>query len=329
MKHVNYFDDFLKVHVNLNQDRLNRLDRGVNSVTDLLKYRLEEYRKYSPQGSYAQGTIIKPVQDNDEFDADILVFLRDDSFHPCIFSRDYVRELNSIFRNDNTYADKVRLKTRCVTIDYVGEFHIDVVPCIEYNGQVYICNRLDKIYEETDGDGYRRWLTDKNRIVGSNGLKKTIRLLKFLRDHKDNFTIPSIQLTTLAGNSVDDIYNELDLFIDLPTTLKTISNRIDSFLQNHPYMPEIKNPVLPSENFNRKWDERKYRNFREKFYIYNDRINQAYYEKDHNKSVRLWREIFGDQFGSLKHTSKTAATAGAAGLVSTSVYATKPYSYRD
>ena len=329
MKHVNYFDDFLKDHVNLNQSRLERLGRGVKSVTDLLKVRLEEYRKYSPQGSYAHGTIIKPIQSNDEFDADILIFLKDDSFHPHYFTRDYVKELHSIFRVDNTYGDKVRLKTRCVTIDYVGDFHIDIVPCIEYNGRAYICNRLDKKYEETDGDGYKRWLAEKNGTVGSNGLKKTIRLLKFLRDHKDNFTIPSILLTTLAGNSVIDFDYSQDAFTDLPTTLKTVSNRIDFFLQSHPTMPEIKNPVLPSENFNRKWDQCNYHNFREKFHIYNERINEAFFEKDHNKSVRLWRAIFGDYFGRLKPTSTTIGTTGAVALAPTSVVANKPYSSHD
>ncbi len=331
MKHEKFFDDFLKDHVNLNQSRLDRLNRGVKSVTELLEDRLEGYREYSPQGSYAQGTIIKPVQGNDEFDADILIFLKDDSFHPLEFSRDYVKDLYMLFKNTNTYGDKVRLKTRCVTINYVRDFHIDVVPCIEFNGRIYICNRDDEKYAVTDGDGYKKWLEGKNKSTGGNRLKKTIRLLKFLRDHKDNFTIPSILLTTLAGSSVNDGYYiySTDAFTDVPTTLKIISNRIDSYLQFRNSMPQILNPVLPSEDFNRKWDEQKYQNFRDKFQIYNEKINKAFDEKDHDRSVELWRASFGDHFGSLKLTAKTTATAGVAALMPTSVPATKPYSYRD
>lgn len=45
----------------------------------------------------------------------------------------------------------------------------------------------------------------KNKIVGGNKLKKTTRLLKYLRDHKSNYTVASILLTTLLGNRINGI----------------------------------------------------------------------------------------------------------------------------
>ena len=329
MKHNKFFDDFLKDHVNLNPSRLTTLDNKVITVTGLLKSKLSDYRKYSRQGSYAHGTIIKPVRKNDEFDADILIFIKDDDFDPDDYQEDYVTEIYEVFRNNANYRYIVQRKSRCLTVDYAGDFHLDVVPCIEYGDDNYICNRNDKEYEKTDGDGYKKWLAEKNRIVGGNNLKKVTRLFKFLRDHKSNFSIASILLTTILGERINYSDEYSDEFQDLPQSLKTLSNRVNYFLQTNPYMPTIQNPVLFEEDFNRKWDQNKYRNFREKFEIYNQRINEAFEETDHNESVKKWRKLFGDDFGELKTSGTATAITAAVASTSPRVHATKPYSSGD
>lgn len=134
-------------------------------------------------------------------------------------------------------------------------------------------------------------------------------MLKFLRDHKTNFSVKSVLLTTLIGNSVDATDEHSDNFTDIPTALKTVSNRINSFLQANILMPEICNPVLSTESFTRHWDQDKYSNFREKFNLYNSKINEAFDEKDHNTSVRKWRELFGDNFGELKNNNGNKGTS--------------------
>ena len=321
MKHTKYFEDFLKKEVDLNQARLDRLSRSVKAVTALLESKLAGYRKYVPQGSYAQGTIIKPVADNDEFDADILVLIRDKNFNPYEFREDYIKSVYNVLENDGTYKGKVRLKTRCVTVDYSEDFHLDVVPCVEHKDCFYICNRAEKKYEQTDGGKYAEWFSKKNRIVGKNYLRKVVRLFKFLRDHKNTFSIKSILLTTLLGVCVFDSDENSSEFSDLPQALKTLSNRLNDFLQANPTMPRIENPGLLGEDFTRDWNEAKYKNFRDKFDTYNRKINEAFEEKDHNKSVKKWREIFGDDFGELKDSGRSA--------VAPSVIPHKPYASHD
>ena len=118
----------------------------------------------------------------------------------------------------------------------------------------------------------------------------------------------SILLTTLIGNSVYATDEWGEDFKDIPTSLKTISNRINSFLQFNILMPEISNPVLSTEPFTRHWDQSKYQNFREKFNIYNDKINEAFDATDHNTSVKKWRELFGNNFGELKDDNGSKGT---------------------
>ena len=149
--------------------------------------------------------------------------------------------------------------------------------------------------------GYRDWFNAKNRLTEGN-LKRVTRLMKYMRDHKRNFTAPSVLLTTLIGNTVDS----LGVFGTVPDTLLSVMGGIDSFLYPNRQMPRIVNPILPEEDFTRKWDQRKYANFRTLFHTYTLKVADAFGEQDHNKSVRKWREVFGDEFGRLRSTSVTS-----------------------
>jgi hypothetical protein len=324
MKHVSSFNDFLSNTVNLNQSRIDTLDKKVDIITNLLEKDLTGYSKKSLQGSYAHKTIIKPVKSNHEFDADMLVFIKDDNFDPSVFVN-YIKNVHTVFKNNDNYKNIVKLNTRCVTIDYAGDFHLDIIPCIEYDNTYYICNRADNKYEKTDGDGYKKWLVNKNKIVGGNNFIKATKLFKFLRDHKGNFTAKSILLTTLLGNQVDDYDN----YKDLPTTLKILSNNVNVYLQQNIYMPTIHNPTLPMEDFNRHWDQNKYDNFRKLFNVYNTKINEAFDESNRDESIKKWRKLFGDDFGELKNTTAQTVSAVGSGLLSSGVAATKPYAGYD
>ena len=302
MKHVQYFEDFLDNEVNLNETRLKRLSDSVSAVSEFLSKNLDSYEKTERQGSYALRTIIKPVN-NHEYDADILLYMEYDSDKE---PKDYINELYKCLKDNKNYKDKVHRKTRCVYIDYAGDFHLDIVPCITYGSDQYICNNKENEFEITDGTGYRDWFNDKTRITHGN-LKRVTRLLKYLRDHKGNFSVKSILLTTLIGNEVYDYDESSDDFKNIPIALKTISNRINNFLQDNPYMPEVCNPVLPSESFTRHWDQDKYRHFRKMFDIYNGKVNEAFDATDHNTSVKKWRELFGEKFGELMENTASVA----------------------
>ena len=310
MKHTKYFEDFLSEEVNLNETRLRKLNSSSSAVDAFLSGNLDLYEKTERQGSYGLKTIIKPVGTR-EYDADLLLYMTYDEDKEA---KDYINDVYNCLKGNDTYKDKVHRRTRCVYIDYAGDFHLDLVPCITQENWLtqeeehFICNNKENEFELTDGTGYRDWFNEKTRITNGN-LNRVTRLLKFLRDHKGNFSVKSILLTTLIGNSVYPSDESGEDFKDIPTSLKTVSNRINDFLQANISMPEICNPVLSTESFTRHWDQDKYRHFREMFDLYNSKINEAFDAKDHNTSVRKWREVFGDNFGELKDddSNKNAA----------------------
>lgn len=305
MKLVKYFDEFLQNHVNLNQSRIDKLERRVGTIEAFLRNNEifgENLQEIVPQGSWAHRTIIKPLPKNNEFDADVLLYLEEfDGWEP----KDYVENLYSEFRKSEIYKNKVTRKTRCVTLDYNDEFHIDIVPAFiresffEERTQ-YISNRIRNSVEQTNPDGYTKWFVSKNKTTTKNNLVKVVRLAKYMRDIKGNFSVKSILLTTLLGQQVYNGFfvqdDENIVFTDVPTSLKTIFNRLNDFLQAYPYMPQIENPSLLGEAFTRHWDEDKYRNFCEKIKLYTGKINDAYYEEDNVVSAKKWQQVFGDQF---------------------------------
>ncbi|MDE2716246.1 MAG: hypothetical protein OXI33_04405, partial [Chloroflexota bacterium] len=288
---------------------------------------LTGYQKMEPQGSYALRTLIKPVDDNDEYDADIQIVMNPNlEWEP----KDYILAIHSTLKKKHNYADKLRLKTRCVTIDYAGDFHLDVVPRVTFRGRHYVCNRIDNTFEETDGTGYRDWFNDKNRITGGN-LKRAVRILKYLRDHKNNYTAKSILLTTLAGDTIRLTDEGTEAVSTVADTLVTVLTRMDDYLQQNPYMPEIRNPVLLGETFNRHWDQGKYTNFRIRVHSHALTARNAKAESSNERSIKIWQELFGEGFGKNASggsgdggggsSSSTGAAAGAtSGIGSTAAH---------
>ena len=285
--------EFLRDEVNLNRIRLDRLETSAGAVNDYLKGNLSGYQKMERLGSYALGTLIKPVDDNDEYDADIQIVMNP---NPKWEAKDYVLAINRTLAGNKTYANQLTLKARCVTVDYSGDFHLDVVPRVTIDGKHYICNRHDNKFEETDGTGYRDWFNEKDRITGDN-LKQVVRLLKYLRDHKNSFTAKSILLTTLAGNAITSSDEGTAAVNTVVDTLDTVLSRMNEYLQQHPNMPDIKNPVLSTENFNRHWDQRRYANFRNRIQSYARTAKQARAEPLAENAIEPWRHLLGESFG--------------------------------
>ena len=278
----------LENEANLNQSRQDRLGIAVGAVDDYLKNNLPGYQKMEKQGSYALGTLINPVGGGDEYDADVQVVMDP---NPKWEPRDYINQVNRTLSGNKTYADKLRLKTRCVMVDYPGDFHLDVVPRVTIEGKHYVCNRIDNKFEETDGNGYREWFNEKDRITSGN-LKRVVRLLKYLRNHKNSFTAKSILLTTLAGNAIRPSDEGTQSVSTVADTLVTVLSRMNDFLQSHPDIPEIRNPVLATEKFDRHWDQRRYANFRNRIQSYAHTAQQAKAEPSAEQATNLWRELF-------------------------------------
>ena len=294
MKLTNYFQSYLRTTVNLNNSRIETLNKRVDAITSFLRQHPvfgAYFRDVIPQGSFAHRTIIKPIG-NREYDADVLLAMDQ---HPTWTPAEYTRQLKKAFNGSLTYIGMAHSRTRCICIDYADEFHVDVVPYVEDNK--HITNNKTDDWETTDPEGFTAWLDDKNRITGGL-LPAVIRLLKYVRDSKTTFSIKSVLLSILVGYQVDQWRKTADssYYADVPTALVHILEDLDDYLQDRPTMPVILDPAGTGEDFSQRWDQEGYANFRKWIHYYAAKAREAYDEGDKAKSVAAWQAIFGSDF---------------------------------
>ena len=309
MKLVEHFRSLLNDMVNLNDTRLEQLETSVEALKTVIREsdRLAPVITFTEQGSWAHRTIIKPV-DGNAFDADLLVIVKPVQGWDA---QEYLSTLRGIFAEHGTYKDKVHRYSHCITIEYAGERKVDLVPCLRDRNGIpghEVCNFDSNGFELSEPDAYTDWLKQRNEWTGSNGLKKVTRLLKYLRDIKGTFSCPSILLSTLLGMQIGMVDETVTApFVDVPTALKTIVNRLDDWLQARPDRPAIVNPVLATERFSDLWDDAQYTNFQEKINRYRGWIDEAFDEPERDESIGKWRRVFGDEFASAAVIEKAAS----------------------
>lgn len=321
----------MKNKVNLSDARIDSLDARVESITNFMQSGDDDYADnfidVIPQGSYAHRTIINPVATSDDFDDDVLLEMKEIEDWEA---EDYVQKLYEKFRGNATYRNMVSRHDRCVKVDYANEFHIDVVPYMERHSQQFITNRVTNKFELTNPEGFNDWLVECNRL-SSGQLMKVIRLMKYLRDFKNTFSVKSVILTILLGNRVNEqaVWGGDDQYSDLPTALKNIVGALDEYLQANPLMPSIDDPSEPTENFNHRLDQDQYANFRDKIHVYRSWIDDAYDETDVATSKAKWRKLFDDKYGTYSETKKSVeAHRGVAGVADTDENITDKFELR-
>jgi hypothetical protein len=99
----------------------------------------------------------------------------------------------------------------------------------------------------------------------------------------------------LAG-LVSDFDKGNEQFVDTPTTLRTLMQRLDVYLSRNYYKPRVGNPFT-DEDFSDCWTEAQYSNFKNFVNKYRVWVEAAYDEPDRNKSIKKWRKVFGSDFG--------------------------------
>ncbi len=166
---------------------------------------------------------------------------------------------------------------------------------MEWSGREVIVNRTTDEFEETNPVGFTEWIQERDDYTGGD-LRKVLRLLKYLRDHRSAFQIKSVLLTVLVGNVVNEWSAHGDYYKDVPTTLVNVVEDLDSWLQMHPTKPHVGDPSCPNTDFDHRWTENQYQTFRSKIHKLAPLLRAAYDLEDRNESIEAWRDIFGPSF---------------------------------
>ena len=301
MKHSKRLNSYFQNHINLNPYRKEQQLIKANSVLSCLLKNPElskDYIIHSYQGSYALNTTIKPSPKVKKYDIDILLLIGEGATYPISQQVDL---LYFILSQNGIYKEKLIRGTRCLTVNYSDDLHIDIVPCLRkealFGNEYYIYNRKETICEVTSPFDFQKWVLSRAGSITNHQMVPVIKFFKHLRDVKQTFSAKSVLLTTLLCTQVS-IFDRIDYgqFSDTATAIKTIVSRLADWLENIDKVPRVKNPVLPDEDFNRHWDQNKFNNFKSMIGLYNEWIKDAYSERNLHRSVSKWQKILGVEF---------------------------------
>lgn len=117
-----------------------------------------------PQGSFALGTVVRPITNADDYDLDIV----------CQFKKQYgltakelkVDVVKPLLVRYKKASNEIEEKKRCWHIEYdeVPNFHMDVIPAYAYGSAVQITdhNEDDDTYDYlgSNPSGYVKWFFD-------------------------------------------------------------------------------------------------------------------------------------------------------------------------
>ena len=256
------------------------LGEWINEASD--EYSVSIY----PQGSFALGTVIKPISGKDDYDLDLVCELAEQY---DLTARQLKKEVVKPWLEDyKTRSTDLIEKRRCwhVNYDSIPNFHMDVIPAFDpslssikitehnedqdtycyvgSNPKGYIdwfysrCQvRWEALFEQYSKDQHLRadeaeiQRLDRHKV--KTPLQKAIQLLKRHRDimfknNPDDKPI-SIIITTLAAH----LYNNEDNTADaIMTFLSGAEQYIEDHKQNGRYY--IENPSFAGENFADKWN---------------------------------------------------------------------------
>lgn len=286
-----------------------------------------------PQGSFALGTVIKPFDDRDDYDLDLVCeFEQQYALSAESLKCDVVKPLLSEYRKID---GEIEEKRRCWHVEYenVPNFHMDIIPAVYRERYIDITDHDKKTnsyeYIGSNPKRYIKWFNDKKALQRKilfekqvsemshsltcqadidelkeyklkTTLQKSIQLLKRHRDimfmnDTQNLKPISIIITTIAA----EVYNNEDNIVD---ALNGILCNAENYIKAHMNKNEfhVDNPSYTggeTENFAEKWNIYPERAEAFKKWIQEarkDLVSEAIYENTRLQMAENIKKSFGE-----------------------------------
>ena len=310
----------------LAEEEYKKLGKWIDKETP--EYQISIY----PQGSFALGTVVRPISNEDDYDLDLV----------CQFEEKYgltakemkVDVVKPLLVKYKVSQNEIEEKRRCWHIEYkdIPYFHMDVIPAYAQKPSIKITDHDEELntykYIGSNPSGYVTWffercakqrmrlyeqyvkehrevvaqaeIEDVKRRKIKTPLQRVVQLLKrhrdimFKDDQSGNKPI-SIIITTIAAS----LYNEEDNIYDAMKNILLNANKwIEDNKREGQYF--IENPSYSGENFADKWNTHPER--AEMFYNWinqakRDLIDEHLYDSNRISMGRHIQEVFGENTG--------------------------------
>ncbi|MCK4538283.1 MAG: nucleotidyltransferase [Candidatus Krumholzibacteria bacterium] len=286
------------------------------------------------QGSFRLGTAIRPVKKDDKYDVD-LVYRRNikkDSTSQDKLKAELGEQLERYIMHLHDCGESIPQlvpRRRCWTLDYKGQFHMDVLPAIpddeadQYNLRdfadgIKIPDRKLHEWQHSNPKGYAGWFNDLQKALllerremmakaaeidvekipverVHTPLRRVVQILKRHRDicYQENPGDKpiSIIITTLAGKA----YNgEVDIY----EALMAVTSKMRDKIHQKDGEWWVPNPINPKENFADKWKKTEEPQRADRFFEWLKKVEADFTSAGTRTGIDRIVEIFSSAFGS-------------------------------
>ncbi len=240
-------------NISLTNTQANRLDAKVAELYGFFYSMLGDDTKIYMQGSYATGTVVKPLTMNQDggpgdYDFDLVIERTD-----WTGAKSALEEIETLLYEDPDYKDALakEQKPSCIRLEF-GEdahtkaaFHVDVVPILNQSGVKKVARRDSDKWEDSDSRALIDWTNsffENHRFA-----RATLLIFKRVRD-VGGFTIevPSIIILSLLNSFYKDQGSYLE---DFKKFIEAINEEFSKGLDGF----DITNPINPDESLLKKW----------------------------------------------------------------------------
>jgi len=263
------------------------------------------------QGSTATKTVITPLS-GDEFDVDVVYPFNLDALHGDKSPPAIVNWFLGRLKNDAFYRENLIPKDRCARIEYVGDFHLDIIPATRAlpDHQPYAVPAKDLgDWVANDPVGFVNWIEEldhKSNGADHNGDGRFVRSVRYIKRWRDDFfqgeTAPaSILLSTFLGkHEPNGNYSpalENPLF---PTYATEAAYTYDMLRLTHSCIQmssgsAYRHQTLDSD-LGRNWREQYEKMFLDRLQTCIDQLRLAIFAENDGQALEHYRQAFGDTF---------------------------------
>lgn len=276
----------------LDKTRLERMESAYEAVYKLFEndtgfFSNIEVELYS-QGSKRIGTTVKPIK-NDDFDLDTV--LHTYNLYTNYTPEFIYNELLRVIENNDYYKSILEKKSRCIRLNYKGDFHMDILPAcmwqISDREKIAIPEKSRKKWSSGNPKGFAEWFLKianslKKSLLQSYSktlieskveseplpeelyiktpLQRAVQLIKRYRDiyyQNSSNPVSSIVLTTLIArfySGEESIFETID---NITTKIQKSYNEATNAMQRF----KVLNPVDINEDFTDTWTDQDYISF--------------------------------------------------------------------
>jgi hypothetical protein len=283
-----------------------------------------------PQGSFRLGTMVRPINDSDEYDIDLVCHLKIEKENTT--QKELKDRVGKRLKAREDIKEILIESRRCWVLDYPEPFHMDVLPVIPNveqspNGILLTDTEL-RLWQFSNPIDYAEWFKEQMTVVLMEAraayakryqmsieevpeyeiktpLQRVVQILKRHRDIYFNDDLQnrpiSIIITTLAARAYA---NQSDLY----DALVSVATRMHEFIEKRDNGEWwVENPVEEGENFAHKWNE--YPERREAFFNWLQKVRDDFVSVDPTESLTKAAAALSPALGR-NAVSRAAASLG-------------------